>query len=103
MKYVCNVKEISYGTIEVEANSRQEAQDKADTSFIKNGEVNVEELMKVNPQLYFEKAQDQKSINKLEDAGVDVDELANMDWSDRYDAIEGAGLDSSDFDYGFDD
>lgn len=40
---------------------------------------------------------------KLEDAGLDVDELANMDWSDRYDAIEGAGLDSSDFDYGFDD
>ncbi|MGE7604221.1 ABC transporter substrate-binding protein [Peribacillus sp. NPDC097675] len=45
---------------------------KADTSFIKNGEVNVEELMKVNPQLYFEKAQDQKTINKLEDAGVSV-------------------------------
>ena len=39
----------------------------------------------------------------LEDAGLDVDELANMDWSDRYDAIEGAGLDPFEYDYGFDD
>lgn len=33
MKYICNVKEISYGTIEVEANSRQEAQDKAEAQY----------------------------------------------------------------------
>lgn len=39
----------------------------------------------------------------LEDAGLDVEELAQMDWSDRSDAIEEAGLDSSDFDYGFED
>ncbi len=42
-------------------------------------------------------------IIDLEDAGLDVDELANMDWSDRYDAIEGAGLDPFEYDYGFDD
>ncbi|MFJ7744925.1 ABC transporter substrate-binding protein [Peribacillus sp. NPDC097295] len=52
---------------------------KADTSFIQNGEVNVEELMKVNPQLYFEKAQDQKTIDKLEDAGVSVVALNPID------------------------
>ena len=39
----------------------------------------------------------------LEDAGLDVEELAQMDWSDRSDAIDEAGLDSSDFDYGFED
>ncbi|MFJ7406767.1 MULTISPECIES: ABC transporter substrate-binding protein [unclassified Lysinibacillus] len=43
---------------------------KADTSFIQNGEVNIEELMKVNPEVYFEIASDEKSINKLEEAGV---------------------------------
>ncbi|UED81702.1 ABC transporter substrate-binding protein [Lysinibacillus sp. CD3-6] len=43
---------------------------KADTSFIQNGEVNIEELMKVNPEVYFEIASDEKSINKLEEAGI---------------------------------
>ncbi|MGG0288223.1 ABC transporter substrate-binding protein [Peribacillus butanolivorans] len=52
---------------------------KADTSFIKNGEVNVEELMKINPQLYFENSQNQKSIDKLEDAGVSVVALSAID------------------------
>ena len=33
MRFVCNVKEISYGTIEVEADSRQEAQDKAEAQY----------------------------------------------------------------------
>lgn len=33
MKYLCHVKEISYGTIEVEADSRQEAQDKAEAQY----------------------------------------------------------------------
>jgi len=33
MKYICNVKEICYGTIEVEANSLQEAQDKAEAQY----------------------------------------------------------------------
>lgn len=35
---------------------------KASTNFVQNGEVNVEELMKVDPQVYFEIATDQKSI-----------------------------------------
>ena len=29
---------------------------------------------------------------ELEEAGLDVDELAEMDWSDRYDAIDEAGF-----------
>lgn len=33
MKYVCNVKEISYGTIEVEAESAKEAQNKAEAQY----------------------------------------------------------------------
>ncbi len=42
-------------------------------------------------------------IIDLEDAGLDVDELTEMDWSERYDAIEEAGLDPFDYDYGFSD
>ena len=38
---------------------------------------------------------------ELEEAGLDVDELAEMDWGDRYDAIEEAGLDPMDYDYGW--
>ena len=40
-------------------------------------------------------------IFELEDAGLDVDELAGMDWASRYDAIEAAGLYPMDYDYGF--
>ncbi len=43
---------------------------KADTSFIQNGEVNVEELMKIEPDLYFEISTDEKSIEKLTEAGI---------------------------------
>lgn len=43
---------------------------KADTSFIQNGDVNIEELMKINPEVYFEIASDEKSIHKLEEAGI---------------------------------
>ncbi|MFJ7919865.1 ABC transporter substrate-binding protein [Lysinibacillus fusiformis] len=45
---------------------------KADTSFVQNGEVNVEELMKINPQLYVEIATDEKSIDKISEAGIPV-------------------------------
>lgn len=38
---------------------------------------------------------------ELEEAGFDVDELAEMDWGDRYDAIDEAGLNPMDYDYGF--
>ncbi|MCR5000771.1 MAG: hypothetical protein K6A71_03135 [Lachnospiraceae bacterium] len=40
-------------------------------------------------------------ILDLEEAGLDVDELAEMDWGDRYDAIDEAGLNPMDYDYGF--
>lgn len=52
---------------------------KADTSFIQNGEVNVEELMKVNPQLYIEIATDEKSIHKVSEAGIPVVALKAID------------------------
>ena len=40
---------------------------------------------------------------ELEDAGLDLEELAEMDWDDRYDAIYEAGLDPFDYEYGFPD
>ncbi len=40
-------------------------------------------------------------ILELEEAGLDIDELAEMDWSDRFDAIDEAGLNPMDYDYGF--
>lgn len=40
-------------------------------------------------------------ILDLEEAGLDVDELAEMDWADKYDAISEAGLYPMDYDYGF--
>lgn len=43
---------------------------KASTDFIQNGELNVEELMNVDPQVYFEIANDKKSIEKLDEAGI---------------------------------
>lgn len=51
----------------------------ADTSFIQNGEVNVEELLKVNPQVYFENATDEKSIEKLAEAGIPTVALKTID------------------------
>src|SRR5690625_3245701 len=44
----------------------------ADTSLIQNGEINVEELMKVNPQLFVEGATDEASINKVSEVGIPV-------------------------------
>ena len=40
-------------------------------------------------------------VLELEEAGLDVDELADMDWDDRYDAIDEAGLNPLDYEYGF--
>ena len=40
-------------------------------------------------------------VMELEEAGLDVDELADMDWDDRYDAIDEAGLNPMDYEYGF--
>lgn len=51
----------------------------ADTSFIQNGEVNVEELMKVNPQLFVEIATDEASINKVSEVGIPVAAVKAID------------------------
>ena len=40
-------------------------------------------------------------VMELEEAGLDVDELADMSWEDRYDAIDEAGLNPLDYEYGF--
>lgn len=40
-------------------------------------------------------------VMELEEAGLDVDELADMSWDDRYDAIDEAGLNPLDYEYGF--
>ena len=42
----------------------------AKTNFIENGEVNIEELMALNPDVYFEIANQEKGIHKLEESGV---------------------------------
>ena len=42
----------------------------AKTNFIENGEVNIEELMGLNPDVYFEIANQEKGIHKLEESGV---------------------------------
>lgn len=43
---------------------------KASTDFVRNGEVNIEELMKVNPQLYFENSSDEKTLEKVAESGI---------------------------------
>ena len=40
-------------------------------------------------------------VMELMEAGLDADLLAQMDWIDRFDAIEKAGLSPMDYDYGF--
>lgn len=42
----------------------------ASTDFVKNGEVNIEELMKVDPQIYFENSSDEKTLEKVAEAGI---------------------------------
>ncbi len=44
----------------------------AETSYIQNGEVNVEELLKIDPQLYVEISTNEDSINKVTEAGIPV-------------------------------
>ena len=38
---------------------------------------------------------------ELQRAGLDVDELSDMDWSDRFDTLLYVGLNPMDYDYGF--
>lgn len=42
----------------------------ASTDFVKNGEVNIEELMKVDPQIYFENSSDEKTLEKVAESGI---------------------------------
>ncbi|MGN5456224.1 MAG: ABC transporter substrate-binding protein [Candidatus Kurthia intestinigallinarum] len=55
---------------------------KASTDFIQNGELNVEELMNVDPQVYFEIANDTKSIEKLDEAGISTVALQTVEVAD---------------------
>ena len=44
----------------------------ASTDFVKNGEVNVEELMKINPDVYFELATNEKTIEQARNSGINT-------------------------------
>lgn len=52
---------------------------KADTSFVQNGEMNVEELMKINPDAYFELSTDEKSIQLAREAGINTVAIKAID------------------------
>jgi len=52
---------------------------KADTSFVQNGEMNVEELMKINPDVYFELSTDEKSIQLAREAGINTVAIKAID------------------------
>ncbi|MER2049484.1 MAG: ABC transporter substrate-binding protein [Solibacillus sp.] len=51
----------------------------ADTSFVQNGEMNVEELMKINPDVFFEIATDEKSIEQARNAGISTVAIKAID------------------------
>ena len=52
---------------------------KADTSFVQNGEMNVEELMTINPDAYFELSTDEKSIQLAREAGINTVAIKAID------------------------
>lgn len=52
---------------------------KADTSFVQNGEMNVEELMKINPDVFFEIATDEKSIEQARNTGINTVAIKAID------------------------
>ena len=51
---------------------------KASTNFVQNGEVNIEEVMTLDPTLYFENASDEKTVKKLQEAGVPTIALSTV-------------------------
>ena len=51
----------------------------ASTEFVKNGEMNIEELMKINPDVYFEISTDEKSIETARKAGINTVALKAID------------------------
>ena len=54
----------------------------ASTDFVKNGEVNIEELMKVDPQIYFENSSDEKTLEKVAEAGISTVGLQTIQVAD---------------------
>ena len=43
---------------------------KAKTNFMENGEINIEQLLTLNPDVYFEIANQEKSVNKVAESGI---------------------------------
>lgn len=43
---------------------------KASTEFVKNGDINIEELSKINPDVYFELASEKKTLDKVAESGI---------------------------------
>ncbi|QCR33597.1 ABC transporter substrate-binding protein [Lysinibacillus sp. SGAir0095] len=52
---------------------------RADTSFVQNGEMNIEELMKINPDVYFELSTDEKSIELARKSGINTVAIKAID------------------------
>ena len=68
----------------------------AKTNFIENGEVNVEQLLSLNPDVYFEIANQEKTVQKLEETGINTvalstatDSLNPMDTLNRWLTLTG--------------
>lgn len=51
----------------------------ASTEFVKNGEINIEELMKVNPDVYFELSTNQDTIDQARAAGINTVAIKAID------------------------
>ena len=51
----------------------------ASTNFVQNGELNIEELMKINPDVYFEIASDEKSIEAARNVGINTVAIKSID------------------------
>lgn len=51
----------------------------ASTDFVKNGEINIEELMKINPDVYFELAANEDTIKQARAAGVNAVAIKAID------------------------
>lgn len=51
----------------------------ASTEFVKNGEINIEELMKVDPDVYFELSTNQDTIDQARAAGINTVAIKAID------------------------
>lgn len=68
----------------------------AKTNFIENGEVNIEELLSLDPQVYFEIASQENTVKKLEETGIatvaldtNTDSLNPLDTLNRWLTLTG--------------